>query len=715
MMGNKTFIFRFGDFEVREREFSLVRAGEALQVEPKAFRALVFLLHNPQRLIAKEELVKSVWGDTSVADGSVTRCIWLLRRLLGDDINEPRYIETVATVGYRFVCKVEVAEETSVDSQAIGETSSRIEQEPARNSADQNDQRKSRLRGWLQPSIAVLAIGLVFAVWNLSRLLPPLQVTNYTRLTYDGKPKELAGTDGNRIYFNQHYYPQPLAQISTSGGEIAPIPVQLQIPWMIHVAPDGSNLTVLSYKESGTDRWSFWSVQLPGGSLRRLSDFPKNACFSPDGKIVAYKTDDGINLTPSDGSAVRKLSLPASNTGSTGIDGLTCSPDGSTLRFIRDHKFWELSSNGSGLHLFMPGWHPNAWQSSGSWTPDGKFFVFLLQETFFTPGIAGSQLWALDERRGLLRKAPTEPVQLTSGPIQWSTPIFSKDGKKIFARGVVLHGELLRFDAKAKELKAYLGGISAEFVTFSPDGKFVAYVTFPQGILWRANRDGSNPIQLTQPPLYPIVPRWSPDGTNISFTINEPDRYLEYIIPSQGGTPQALFPQDKGGQVDANYSPDGRKIVFTSIQYNGNARITDFRILDVASKQISLLPGSQGLWSPRWSPNGRFIEGSSYDSGFEVFDIEKQRWTKLREIGGEFPTWSSDSKYIYFEKYSDMPNSGIYRIRVSDGAMERIIDLQEFHSTGAVENWFGLDPTDTPLVLHNTGTDDIFALTLEAK
>ena len=87
------------------------------------------------------------------------------------------------------------------------------------------------------------------------------------------------------------------------------------------------------------------------------------------------------------------------------------------------------------------------------------------------PEIVGSQLWALDERRGLLRKAPTEPVQLTSGPIQWSTPIFSKDGKKIFARGVVLHGELLRFDAKSKELKPYLEGISAEFVTFSPDGE----------------------------------------------------------------------------------------------------------------------------------------------------------------------------------------------------------------------------------------------------
>ena len=61
-------------------------------------------------MISKEELLNAVWGDTAVGDGSLTRSIFLLRRLLGDDPREPRYIETVATVGYRFVFKVEVSE-----------------------------------------------------------------------------------------------------------------------------------------------------------------------------------------------------------------------------------------------------------------------------------------------------------------------------------------------------------------------------------------------------------------------------------------------------------------------------------------------------------------------------------------------------------------------------------------------------------------------------
>jgi eukaryotic-like serine/threonine-protein kinase len=115
MIGNKSFVFRFADVEVREHEFSLLKAGKVLPVEPKAFRVLLLLLRNPQKLISKEELLNAVWGDTAVTEGSLTRCIWLLRRQLGDDSNEPRFIETVATVGYRLVCKVEVSEIASGD------------------------------------------------------------------------------------------------------------------------------------------------------------------------------------------------------------------------------------------------------------------------------------------------------------------------------------------------------------------------------------------------------------------------------------------------------------------------------------------------------------------------------------------------------------------------------------------------------------------------
>ncbi len=112
-----------------------------------------------------------------------------------------------------------------------------------------------------------------------------------------------------------------------------------------------------------------------------------------------------------------------------------------------------------------------------------------------------AQIYALDERRGLFRRPAKDPIQLTSGPIEWSPPVFSKDGKKIFATGSTKRGELVRFDPKSNQFQPFLGGISADLVAFSKDGQSVAYVTYPEEILWRANRDGSDRVQLTSPPL----------------------------------------------------------------------------------------------------------------------------------------------------------------------------------------------------------------------
>ena len=137
-----------------------------------------------------------------------------------------------------------------------------------------------------------------------------------------------------------------------------------------------------------------------------------------------------------------------------------------------------MSSDGTGLHPLLPGWHTSVSQCCGRWTPDGKFFVFLSRGGFYAHNgfVDASQLWVLDERRSLFRRAHTDPVQLTSGPIRWNTPIPSKDGTKIFAHGVILRGELDRYDAQSGRPQPWLGGISADQVTFSRDGQFVAYV-----------------------------------------------------------------------------------------------------------------------------------------------------------------------------------------------------------------------------------------------
>jgi hypothetical protein len=142
----------------------------------------------------------------------------------------------------------------------------------------------------------------------------------------------------------------------------------------------------------------------------------------------------------------------------------------------------------------------------------------------------------------------------------------------------------------------------------------------------------------------------------------------------------------------------------------------ELRVLDLASHQITPLPGSHGTFSPRWSPNGRFIAGTHIDApaGLKVFDLETQRWSVLPEEGEtHYPTWSSNSQFIYF--YRPGSEQGVFRVRISDGVEERVVDLKGFHHTGAAGGWFGLDPEDTPLLIRDVGTADIYALTLKQK
>ena len=106
-------IFRFADVEVREADFSVTRNGSRLALEPKALRVLLHLLHHAGRVIHKDELLDAVWGDTAVTEDALVRTIVMLRRLLGDEPHEPRFIQTVATMGYCFICPVAEAVHTS--------------------------------------------------------------------------------------------------------------------------------------------------------------------------------------------------------------------------------------------------------------------------------------------------------------------------------------------------------------------------------------------------------------------------------------------------------------------------------------------------------------------------------------------------------------------------------------------------------------------------
>ncbi len=261
-------------------------------------------------------------------------------------------------------------------------------------------------------------------------------------------------------------------------------------------------------------------------------------------------------------------------------------------------------------------------------------------------------------------------------------------------------GELEGYDAKAKTFVSYLGGISAQDVSFSKDGQWVAYVTFPGGILWRSKLDGSNKLQLSSPQMYAMLPQWSPDGKEIVFCDqSQPGRPSRiYVVLPGGGAPHELMPNVSGNQADPSWSPKGNRLAFGGVANPGSTAI---HILDVKTRQITTLPASAGLFSPRWSPNGRYLIALRSDSsGVRIFDFETRDWSDLAKASLAYPCWSADSQYVYFLNQSE---GIIGRIAVDSGKLEQVAKLRGLQLTGVYGLWFGLTPDNSQLILKDAG------------
>jgi Tol biopolymer transport system component len=364
---------------------------------------------------------------------------------------------------------------------------------------------------------------------------------------------------------------------------------------------------------------------------------------------------------------------------------------------------WEIAADGKNAHPLLPGWHDPPAECCGVWTAGGKHFIFSSQ----------GSIWELHGKTGWLHQGTSEPTQLTTGPLALVSPLPSKDGKKLFVVGRRRRGELVQQQTVSDRLVPYLGGISAEHVSFSKNGDWVAYVAFPEGTLWRSKADGSQRLQLSYPPLYASLPRWSPDGKEIAFfSVTSGKQSRIYVVSADGGIPKELLPNDDHPQADPCWSPDGVSLAFGS-PYASAA--TGIRVLDLKTHQITTLPDSQELFSPRWSPDGRYIAAVRWNSqSLLLFDRAKQKWTEvMRGRNVSFPNWSKDSRYIYFLSWPENP--GVFRMRLSDSVVERTLDLKGFQPTGYWEDWMGLDPQDDPLLLRDTGLQDVYALDLEVQ
>jgi eukaryotic-like serine/threonine-protein kinase len=553
---------------------------------------------------------------------------------------------------------------------------------------------------------ALVVLGFSALIWLRRPLLPP-RVVSTTQITNDGTPKSGVLTDGSRLYITEDVgLDRRLVQVAAAGGETSSIPAPFADFGVSDLSPDHSQLMIANHQMATMNDQQQWILPLPSGSPRRLGQVVGHtAAWSPDGKHIAFAQGSNIFLADADGMNPQQIA-----TTSGPAWWMKFSPDGARLRFTvfisgqrNATEIWEVRSDGKNLHPVLPAWRDLPQECCGVWTPDGRYYLFISR-------VSGSdQIFALREENGLMRRK-TLPVQLTSGPMQFPFGIPSADGKRFFTDGWLPRSELVRYDSNAHGFVPFLSGISAEHVDFSRDGQWVAYVSVPDRTLWRSRTDGTERLQLTFPPVDPFLPHWSPDGTEIVYADMQPGtRQNSFLVSAQGSAPVPMHPENNS-QTDANWSPDGKQIAYGQFDI-GVAKDLEIRILDVAAKQVSVLPGSQGLYSPRWSPDGQRMVALSGDNlKLVLYDFKTQKWSDWITGLGHIacPIWSRDGKYLYFDNSSE-EHPGYRRVKLGESRSEFLVDLKDLHRSW----WSSITPDNSPIFSRDISTDEIYALDLE--
>lgn len=657
-------LFLFDDVEVDALTFNVKKAGSSVQVEPKAFMVLLFLIRNRGRLVEKEEILDSVWKETSVTENALTREIAKLRRLLGDDPKQARYIQTVHTRGYRFVAEVEVRNggaknghengtgraevipangggqtvngngngngaavmSTTLTAPHSADAERVVAAAPPPNGAGERGAAPARrplLSRKTLLTACVVFVGLVaflLLAWNFyresDRPAPPavLEIVPFTTAPgLDLNPT--FSPDGHSLAYSSdrggstEIYAKPLApggrevQLTSDGNQ------NMEPAW----SPGGDFIVYHSAKRGG-----IWLIPALGGVPRQLTEFGCHPSWSRDGSSVAFQSEPFHDMLQPYASSATIWVVPA---------------QGGTPR--------QITQPGSppGGHLFP------------TWSPSGKHLAFL------NANIESMQIWSVSVAGGELKQVSPD------GTGDKADVVYSPDGASIFfTMGMTLYmvrvspetGERISRASKVADL----GSTLFRHPTFSADGSKIAYSAWTvKSNVWSVpispdtHEAAGPPVALTnETNSRNGLTAFSPDGRRIAFTsMRRGSNYQLWLMDSDGGNPSQLT-TDADAAYGPSWSPEGDRITFESVR-GGRTTLSQ---MELESRRESVLAEANRLEVLRLSPDARrvaftYAPGNFFNVGVMSAGGGEPRQLTFEKTFTGLPSWSPDGRLLAFQ------------------------------------------------------------------
>jgi len=612
----------FADFMLDLQRGCLIRDGHEIKLRPKSYEALKYLVENPGRILAKEELIQAIWPDSFVTDDSLVQCLREVRRALSDESQQ--FLKTVPRRGYIFDTEVSAGQRNQAHPAIVTE---QIEGVKLVIEKDQTPiARYGKLFG-----VAIAAAILAGAGFLLVRSI---------------RRSNLAlGAPAAAAPFTLFQKIQP-TQLTNLGSVMG-----------IAISPDG-RYVVYTLEEAGHQ--SLWLRQIETSSGQQITAPAAvnyfGLLFSPDGQYIYFARRDNpeavidIYRLPLLGGVPTKL---IENT--EGYFAL--SPDNKQICFVRDSATKEESSlmvgdlNGSERQLSQrqlpqrfryPAWSPDGgvivasagnfdaqgslveaielrlsdgierrlttrlWPEIGQkvWLPDGSGLLVIAGDQTSRP--YQRQVWFLGYPDGHLR-------QLTNDVGSYVCLSLTRDSTMLATLETRLEANIWVTGANAAGRAAKVATGAGGFA-WTPDGRIV-YGSHASGSkeIWIMNQDGSQQRQLTFSNGFNTSPTVSPDGAQIVFASDRAGGLNLWKMKIDGNDPVRLTAGT--GEDYPRFSPDGRYLLYTSV---GNWRL--WRMPAGGGEAVAL--GSDHSEAANISPDGKwfasFTRADKPDSQYQI-------------------------------------------------------------------------------------------------